>query len=80
MSYINKLCNIEEIFYENKDLTPVTPNDPVDLWPHNKGRGYIDVEVEGVKLMYVYIHESYGQAVQYGWVRAYLVKMTIWSL
>ena len=64
-------CNMEarsySIFGENDLLTPVIPNDP---------RLTFDpiIQIKGIKLMYM--HESYGHAMQYGGVIAFLMKMT----
>ena len=70
MSYIDKVCNIEEImhfFSENQGLTPVTPNDP--RLTYDPG-----TDIKGLKLLYMF--ESYGLAIYNGRVTAFFVKMT----
>ena len=55
------------IFGKNDLLTPVTPYDPRLPFDPTKW-------IEDLKLMYMY--EFYVQAIRYGRVRAFLVKLT----
>ena len=54
MIVLGCIGNLRQLYCENQQFTPVTPNDP---------RVTVDpiTYIEGVKLMNV--HESYGQAI-----------------